>query len=244
MTENHRLLFEKIANSTELVAVFDLKSCFSVKANYGSYPNLTLCDSVVNEESIEGYLDAVENFEASSYILIENDAVAQILKKRGFRAIEKWTSMSISTNDLAINQNTELECVKITTNEQLLQWLAIVEICLFNESKLDQRIFEGLLKSDNITLWIGIYRGIPVCTALSLIDNQEVGLYMCATLPEFRRRGYANQLVKHCLIDASTVGVTVGLIQSTRMGLEMYRKIGFREIATSTIYWKVGKQYI
>jgi GNAT superfamily N-acetyltransferase len=92
--------------------------------------------------------------------------------------------------------------------------------------------------------WTGSYRGYvgfhqntPVCTAAIVVSGGVVGIYSVGTLPGYRRRGFAEALLRGVLAEKSEeTGVRRYSLQSTRAGYEMYRRMGFDEVGRFAVY--------
>ena len=83
------------------------------------------------------------------------------------------------------------------------------------------------------TAYVG-YRGDDaIATAATLRAADVVGLYSVATLPEHQGRGIGEKLTRHAL-DQAGGGRTV--LQSTRQGNSLYRRLGFREVTRVIVY--------
>ena len=250
MAQNHKALFKLLAKAKELTRVYDNDGFYSVQAENSVYPKLTLYydREFCKEQSFDNYLKALEKQQASPYIIFQKNenfiSTDRLLKQRGFRAVEEWPSMSISLNNLPKESNGELQIVKVETDVHLQQWLTVVEKVLFNNCLLNKHIFQQLNREENVSLWLGFFNGQPICTILSFVYFNAVGLYMISTLPAFRGKGFAQEITLKALNEASTMGTENGVLQSTRLGINTYRRMGFQEEGKFLIYWKVGKQYL
>ena len=60
---------------------------------------------------------------------------------------------------------------------------------------------------------------------------------MVLTLPEFRGRGFARQLMAHAVAHAESLGVRSIGLDATEMGIRLYREFGFRD-ATMVERWE------
>lgn len=57
------------------------------------------------------------------------------------------------------------------------------------------------------------------------------------TLSECRKQGIGRALTLAPLLEARASGYRIGVLQSTQMGLNLYRSIGFREYCTFSVYF-------
>ena len=83
------------------------------------------------------------------------------------------------------------------------------------------------------TAYVGYQGSEAVATAATLKAADVVGLYSVATLPEHQGRGIGEKLTRHAL-DQAGGGRTV--LQSTRQGNSLYRRLGFREVTRVIVY--------
>ena len=247
---NHRKLFEIMAANKALTNSFINEPFVSVKAKEGTYPNLTFCYDL-NELDIaafENYNKTVEQKIASPYIIFPQNEksilLETLLKKSGYRAVDQWISMRISTNTSFAIQNPDLNVVQVETESQLEQWLQIVSATLFNNRAINPEIFSLLMNEPGIHLWLGLFQNQPVCTTLSFETENTFGLYMVSTLAEMQGQGFGQSIVQNALVYAKGIGYEELVIQSTRAGINLYKKLGFEEVENHIIYWKTGKEFI
>jgi ribosomal protein S18 acetylase RimI-like enzyme len=78
--------------------------------------------------------------------------------------------------------------------------------------------------------YLGYLDGKPVSTSTVFHCSGVVGIYDVATLPEARGRGIGTALTLAPLLDARQAGYRIGVLQSSDMGLGVYKKMGFRHL--------------
>ena len=101
-----------------------------------------------------------------------------------------------------------------------------------------RRLFGRDLVSDpDIRLAVGYLDGQPVSSAAAIRSGPTIGIYAVATVERARRRGIG-RAVTWAVIEAgrSAWGSTIAILQSSQMGLPVYRSMGFEEVATYTEY--------
>ena len=85
--------------------------------------------------------------------------------------------------------------------------------------------------------YVGYVRNTPVSTAAIVVAGGVIGVYSVGTLPGFRKRGYAEALLRNVLAYVTRVtGIEQYALQSTRAGYDMYRCMGFADVARFAVY--------
>jgi ribosomal protein S18 acetylase RimI-like enzyme len=85
--------------------------------------------------------------------------------------------------------------------------------------------------------YVGLMDGRPVSTAAAMITGDVIGLYSVATLPQYRRQGFAEAIMRQVIQQAQdTAGITRTVLQSTRSGYALYQKMGYRTVTNFNVY--------
>jgi len=85
--------------------------------------------------------------------------------------------------------------------------------------------------------YVGLVNGRPLTTAAASITGDVIGLYSVATLPQFRRQGYAEAIMRRVIDQArETSGITRTVLQSTRSGFALYQKMGYQTVTNFKVY--------
>ena len=87
----------------------------------------------------------------------------------------------------------------------------------------------GLAKDAPVQNVLVRVEGVPAAGATVSMSDGVAGLYGVATLEAYRRRGLGAIASKAALDLARDRGYTVGILQSSALGLGVYRKMGFEE---------------
>jgi GNAT superfamily N-acetyltransferase len=89
--------------------------------------------------------------------------------------------------------------------------------------------------------YLGRLEGEPVAIATLLLDAGTAGLYHVGTLPTARRRGIGAAIALAPLLDARRLGYHVGVLFSSPMGLNIYRRFGFQTVCQLDRYaWQAS----
>ena len=94
----------------------------------------------------------------------------------------------------------------------------------------------GLWES-GFTGYVGYWNHEPVSTAATVTAAGAVGVYNVATLPEHQGRGYGEATMRYALDRARAQhGIDRTVLQSTREGLKLYRRMGYAEVTKVAVY--------
>lgn len=85
--------------------------------------------------------------------------------------------------------------------------------------------------------YVGYSNGRAVTTAAAVITNDVIGLYSVATLPQHRRLGFAEAIMRQVIRQAQeTRGVSRSVLQATASGLSLYEAMGYRTVTGFNVF--------
>jgi ribosomal protein S18 acetylase RimI-like enzyme len=87
--------------------------------------------------------------------------------------------------------------------------------------------------------YVGFVAGRPLSTATLFVDPASpdvAGVYLVATVPDARGQGLGTALTLHVLQAARAGGHRLAVLQATRAGQDLYRRLGFTEHCTIGVY--------
>jgi ribosomal protein S18 acetylase RimI-like enzyme len=84
--------------------------------------------------------------------------------------------------------------------------------------------------------YLGWLNGKPVATASLVLGGGVAGIYNVMTIPEVQRQGIGSLMTAVPLQEARAMGYRIGVLQSTKMGINLYRRLGFQEYGSFRIY--------
>ena len=171
----------------------------------------------------------------------DNGIFHQQLKSYGFRLMTQWPGMAV---DLTKNDFVPSDIQKVTTPEDINNWVAVVNQTMFNSDTLKNSVIKDALSikayKDVFHLYIQKERNKIVSTGLCFDTKDTAGVYMIGTLESHRGKGLASAMTSHMLWEAKNRGLKTAILQATPMGVTLYPKLGFETFCIFDIYWLLG----
>jgi len=87
-----------------------------------------------------------------------------------------------------------------------------------------------------LCLYLGGFQGKPVSTPALFLGAGVAGIHGVTTLPDYRGKGIATAMTYPPLLAAREQGYRMGVLFSSEMAIDIYRKIGFQEYGEGDIY--------
>jgi ribosomal protein S18 acetylase RimI-like enzyme len=85
--------------------------------------------------------------------------------------------------------------------------------------------------------YVGYANGKAVTTAAAVVAGGVVGLYSVATLPPYRRHGFAEAIMRQVVNQISqSTGIERTVLQATSSGLALYEAMGYRTVTQFNVY--------
>jgi ribosomal protein S18 acetylase RimI-like enzyme len=144
--------------------------------------------------------------------------------------------------DQHLSYPSNLTITHVRDNQQLKTWIRVMTIGSEIPQEgltllLDMATKQGIKEDSTVHYYLGIVDEQPVATSLLYLGGGVAGIYNVTTLPEVRRQGIGTALTVVPLLEARAKGYRIGTLQSTPMGLNLYRRLGFREYCTFQAYF-------
>jgi len=85
--------------------------------------------------------------------------------------------------------------------------------------------------------FVGVAEGKAVAIVATVAAAEALGVYSLSTLPEYRRMGYGEALLRAAVAaEQQRTGIRRIVLQSTDAGYSLYRRLGFTEVAKFSVY--------
>lgn len=169
------------------------------------------------------------------------------LLERGFQFYES-PGMAVDLDslpeDLQLPQNFMIE--RVDNDEDLRKWCQVMcevfEMPKFVEDAwLDFKLSLGFDPSLPIRHYLGSLNDEVVATSTLFLGAGVAGIYDVSTLERARRKGIGSAMTAAPLMEARGLGYRVGILNSSEIGFNVYRKVGFQEYCKINQYvWSVS----
>ena len=162
-----------------------------------------------------------------------------MLSRRGLDASTCCPGMAGRLWDMPVAEEPpELTLRQVADEESQTAFCRVVSQCFRIPFEVAVRLYRGAGPWETQDGWVGYIGGVPVATAATLAAEGAVGLYSVATAPGYRRRGFAMEISRHALLEAGRrYGVEAAVLEATRQGRPVYRKLGFRQVTSVYTYF-------
>ncbi len=157
-----------------------------------------------------------------------------VLAKHGFHYSDDTPGMAM---DLATLNNVQavdgLEVHVVTDEETLRTWAHIFTTGYGLPAEWESSVYDLQMRLGlgfPIRNYLGSLNGKPVATSTVFFGAGVAGIYSVSTLPEARGQGIGAAVTLRPLNNARELGYRIGVLQSSDMGFNVYKKLGFRHL--------------
>lgn len=126
----------------------------------------------------------------------------------------------------------ELDVVEVHDEAGMREvWDLIDEV--FGRRRTPEPLWDARVLSEDYRVWLGVVDGRAVATATASVSDGFVGVYVVATRPETRGRGYGETLSWAATLCRPDLPAT---LQASEMGKPVYERMGYRTVADFTVW--------
>ena len=158
-----------------------------------------------------------------------------VLSKHGFGFSDDTPGMAVDLQALNESMQTVdgLEVLVVADEESLRTWAHIFTLGYGLPSDWETSVYDLWMKLGlrfPMRNYVGYLNGEPVSSSTVFFGGGVAGIYCVATLPEARGKGIGAALTLRPLQDAREMGYRIGILQSSEMGFNVYKRLGFRHL--------------
>jgi ribosomal protein S18 acetylase RimI-like enzyme len=249
---NLREMFRSLTDCRERAEVVDAEGVWiaNLSAAFQMFNAVFLSAPVADEKALERRIATGTQFMMArglpwSFWICEEWLAGPVRRKcericarNGLRLAAEMPGMAAERVNRPDRQVPELEYRRVENERERREFCAIGSVCFHVPSDWFDEIFDSRMKDrHDFEGWIGYLQGEPVATAATVISSGVVGVYNVAVLPAFRRRGYAEAIIRQaCEHAQERTGLERVILQSTRQAIGMYERLGFSPVTRILVF--------
>jgi GNAT superfamily N-acetyltransferase len=170
-------------------------------------------------------------------------AVEHAARKLGLTNEIRIPGMTVTPRELN-DPAGELEVLRVETADGLAQALAVGSSGFGIPPDLVASVYSlEVAQLDGLETYLGRVDGRDVSTAAGFTIDGTTGIFSVATPEEHRGRGYGAAITAQAVRDGFDAGADLAGLQSSPMGESVYKRLGFREVDTYTLFTPPPKSH-
>lgn len=165
------------------------------------------------------------------------NSLPSLLEKQGLSPKEDDIGMSLFLDSFnRERRNKELLIKRVLTQPELKNFAAVM-VNIGGYSKVYEKFFEKIPstlygKGAPFEIYVGYLEEVPVVTGILVLHANVGGIYYVMTHPEYRKRGYATEMMISLLLRAKAKNYHLVTLQASASGKSLYQKLGFETRCT------------
>ncbi len=153
------------------------------------------------------------------------------IEKSGFTKKSEQIGMSLALQEKFENKR-NIHLKRVTDWDQEITWAEI-----YPQSFGYQISPQILMETKEHIQFYLIYLGKrPIGTVMTFQSGNEIGIHGVGVIPEFRKRGFADEAMAFILNQAIEDGLSHAFLQASAMGEGIYKRMGFQTDFLQTNY--------
>ncbi len=163
--------------------------------------------------------------------------LATYLTARGFESIGARPGMALDLTTAALPARIPpiagVEITAVNDKSSYEQWVRVFSASYGHQPDAAQRylaLTAPLVEGDDTDVrhYLARLDGSPVAISTLIQRGDVAGLYHVGTVPDARGRGIGTAIVQAPLLEARSLGLRHAVLYSSPLGLNIYRKLGFK----------------
>ena len=98
------------------------------------------------------------------------------------------------------------------------------------------RFFTDAIFNPQFRTYLALSNGNPVGTLQLFLSKGVAGIYHVTCIPEARGQGIGSAVALAPLVDALQMGYRIGILQASKGGYNVYRRLGFQDFGNLSVY--------
>ena len=214
------------------------------------FMNLVVCTQLPSEgidELIDGALTHFRslNIRRLSWLAREGVPATEIKKylvAHGLTFSESFaTEMAANLKSLPDKLPTpsDLKILPVVAGKTLRQWIHVASIGFGVREEFEKvwyDFFVDAVFDTRFRTYLAVLNGQPVGTSQLFLSAGVAGIYNVTCIPEARGQGIGAAVTLAPLLAAREMGYRAGILQASRLGYNVYRRLGFQDFGKLSVY--------
>jgi GNAT superfamily N-acetyltransferase len=164
--------------------------------------------------------------------------VAQTCYRQGLHLVVELPGMEAGSLEPPLRPPPELEFQRVGDARTRSDFNSIMTVAFGIPFSFARQIYESKKTwLGGFTGWVAYREGVEVATAATLIADGVIGVYSVGTLPQYRRKGYGEAVMRRALDGARTEsGLERSVLQSSAEGFHLYQRMGYRSVVRYAVF--------
>ncbi len=161
-----------------------------------------------------------------------------LLRQYGFLKAFSWPGMILDLEKviMPLKSPENFHIREIDGLEGLDRWSDIINSGMFGGGFDGTGLFSNLIGKEYVKLFLGYLGNIPVTTSLLYLNSGIASLFLIATAPGYRCRGFGTRITLEPIKKAYESGYLLAGLFATSAGERIYKKLGFKRCCDFDIY--------
>jgi GNAT superfamily N-acetyltransferase len=166
-----------------------------------------------------------------------------LLERRDFRKVNEPPGMHMNLDelDMVYLENSDLKIELVKDSKQMVDWVNVFMAGIGTPEERREHLLKSqmvLLEKENFPKFVGYIDEEPVTISALVLDDNVAGLYFVITRTEQRGKGFGTVITLAALRDAQEKGYKEAILQSSEMGYNIYKRIGFEDYCKFKWYFR------
>lgn len=168
---------------------------------------------------------------------INNALLVHGLTFRKLFATEMAVDISLLVEELPTCPG--LRIVPVEDERTLRQWIHVASIGFKISEKFEKvwyDFFVDAIFNPQFRTYLALLDGKPVGTSQLFLSESVAGIYNVTCIPVARGQGIGSAITLAPLLEAREMGYRIGILQASKQGYNVYRRLGFQDFGNLSLY--------
>lgn len=160
------------------------------------------------------------------------ESVEQLTDDLGLVPSHTQPGMAMHTLDTIPSNLSDAAIAEVTSRDELHDFVQVAASVFETPVDVAEQVYRAALTAEEDRLFLGRVDDQPAGCGLLNRTDDVAGVYTIGVIEEFRRRGIGEAMSWAVLRVGRDAGCQVGVLQSSEMAYQLYRKMGFEPVVT------------